>query len=129
MPSSVRHLPRLGMSAAMRIFGMTARALRFYEERGLVSARRDRLNVRYFDAVARGRLEWIARLRRADISIPDIKRVLEAEDRATRCARAVEVLHRRRDRVLRHLEAIDAALMETKGEAQPYEASGKASPG
>ena len=53
---NIHHLPRLGMAGAMRLFGLTARALRFYEEKGLVEARRDRLNARFYDPAARRRL-------------------------------------------------------------------------
>ena len=66
---NIHHLPRLGLSNAMRIFGLTARALRFYEEKGLIEAHRDRLNCRYYDATARNRLEWIARLRREGLTL------------------------------------------------------------
>lgn len=76
----VRHLPRLGLANAMRIYGLTARALRFYEERGLLEARRDRLNCRYYDPDARRRLDWIAPLRRAGVSLEEIRGVLRAED-------------------------------------------------
>ncbi|WP_374469984.1 MerR family transcriptional regulator [Phenylobacterium sp.] len=116
---NIRHLPRLSLSSAMRVFGLTARALRFYEEKGLIEARRDRLNCRYYDGAARVRLEWIAKLRQAQVSLPDIEEVLEADDDAQRrdCARAK--LARRRDAVLKDLAAIDAVLAELDGPATP----------
>jgi DNA-binding transcriptional MerR regulator len=80
METNVRHLPRLSLASAMRIYGLTARALRFYEERGLLSARRDRLNARYYDPEARQRLDWIARLRQGGVSLEDIRDILAAED-------------------------------------------------
>ena len=76
----IHHLPRLGLANAMRLYGLTARALRFYEERGLIEARRDRLNARYYDPDARRRLDWIAPLRRAGVSLEEIRDVLRAED-------------------------------------------------
>ncbi|MCR5881073.1 MerR family transcriptional regulator [Phenylobacterium sp. J367] len=94
---NLHHLPRLGLSNAMRVFGMTARALRFYEEKGLIEARRDRFNARYYDPVARERLAWIARLRRANVSLPDIEAVLNAEDDAALRAAAKAKLAARRE--------------------------------
>jgi DNA-binding transcriptional MerR regulator len=44
---NIRHLPRLRIGEAMKLFDMTARAIRYYEERGLIDARRDRMNSRY----------------------------------------------------------------------------------
>lgn len=110
---SIHHLPRLGMAGAMRLFGLTARALRFYEEKGLVEARRDRLNARFYDPVARRRLEWISRLRKAGVSLPDIEDVLHAEDdegRGRECA--VRKLEQRREALAAELERLDAALVE-----------------
>jgi DNA-binding transcriptional MerR regulator len=109
---NIHHLPRLGMSGAMRLFGLTARALRFYEEKGLVEARRDRLNARYYDPVARGRLEWIARLRKAGVSLPDIEEVLGADEegRAQECA--MRKLERRRETLQAELGHLDEVMTE-----------------
>jgi DNA-binding transcriptional MerR regulator len=115
---NIRHLPRLSLSSAMRVFGLTARALRFYEEKGLIEARRDRLNCRYYDGTARLRLEWIARLRRAQVSLPDIEEVLETEDgRRQDCARLK--LARRREAVLKDLADVEAVLAEFEAPAAP----------
>ncbi|MFZ5719694.1 MAG: MerR family transcriptional regulator [Pseudomonadota bacterium] len=119
---NIHHLPRLGMASAMRLFGLTARALRFYEERGLVEARRDRLNARYYDPVARQRLEWIARLRRAGVSLPDIEDVLSAEDedgRGRECALAK--LEKRREALAAELARLD----EVAAELTPPQDSGR----
>ncbi len=109
---NIHHLPRLGMSGAMRLFGLTARALRFYEEKGLVEARRDRLNARYYDPVARGRLEWIARLRKAGVSLPDIEDVLSAEEDGRGHECAVAKLERRRETLQAELSHLDDVLAE-----------------
>lgn len=110
---NIHHLPRLGMAGAMRLFGLTARALRFYEEKGLVEARRDRLNARYYDPVARGRLEWIARLRKAGVSLPDIEDVLHAEDDGGQGhACAVAKLERRREALAAELSRLDEVMAE-----------------
>jgi len=112
---NIHHLPRLGMAGAMRLFGLTARALRFYEEKGLVEARRDRLNARFYDPAARRRLEWIARLRKAGVSLPDIEEVLHAEDDAGSgrdCA--MRKLEARRTALQAELGRLDEALSEFK---------------
>lgn len=109
---NIHHLPRLGMSGAMRLFGLTARALRFYEEKGLVEARRDRLNARYYDPVARGRLEWIARLRKAGVSLPDIEDVLAAEESGEGRECAMAKLERRREALKAELGQLDSVLAE-----------------
>jgi DNA-binding transcriptional MerR regulator len=112
---NIHHLPRLGMAGAMRLFGLTARALRFYEEKGLVEARRDRLNARFYDPAARRRLEWIARLRKAGVSLPDIEEVLHAEDdggSGRDCA--MRKLEARRTALQAELGRLDEALTEFK---------------
>ncbi len=81
LDTRVGSLPMLSMSSAVRLFGLTPRALRFYEEKGLLSSKRDRQNSRWYDGEARGRIEWIARLRRADLSLADIREILLARDR------------------------------------------------
>lgn len=109
---NIHHLPRLGMSGAMRLFGLTARALRFYEEKGLVEARRDRLNARYYDPAARGRLEWIARLRKAGISLPDIQEVLGADEAGQGHECAMRKLESRRADLTAQLGHLDEVLAE-----------------
>jgi len=62
------------------LFNLTPRAIRFYEERGLVTATRDRQNRRIFDLHARQRLHVIADLRRAGLSLNDIRDALDDAD-------------------------------------------------
>lgn len=76
----LHRIGRLGIGDACRLFGLTPRALRLYDELGLVRAERNHLNHRYYDDAGRERLAWIAQLRRARISLPDIRSVLEAEE-------------------------------------------------
>ena len=109
---NIHHLPRLGMSGAMRLFGLTARALRFYEEKGLVEARRDRLNARYYDPAARQRLEWIARLRKAGVSLPDIEEVLGADEDGKGHECALRKLESRRETLKAELGQLDEVLAE-----------------
>jgi DNA-binding transcriptional MerR regulator len=116
---NIHHLPRLGMAGAMRLFGLTARALRFYEEKGLVEARRDRLNARFYDPAARRRLEWISRLRKAGVSLPDIEEVLHAEDENRGRDCAMRKLEQRREALQAELGRLDQALTEFKATPAP----------
>ena len=108
---NIRHLPRIGIGEAMRLYGMTARAIRFYEEKGLIEARRDRMNCRFYDGAARRRLSWIGPLRAAGLSLADILAVLEAEEengRGRECA--IGKLQNRRQAVQTELAKVDLAL-------------------
>ena len=116
---NIHHLPRLGMAGAMRLFGLTARALRFYEEKGLVEARRDRLNARFYDPAARRRLEWISRLRKAGVSLPAIEEVLHAEDENRGRDCAMRKLEQRREALQAELGRLDQALTEFKATPAP----------
>ena len=121
----IHHLPRLGLANAMRIYGLTARALRFYEERGLIEARRDRLNARYYDPDARRRLDWIAPLRRAGVSLEDIRQVLRAEDEEGRGQEhALRAVARRHADLEAQLAQAKAALdvLQVKPAAPPRRA-------
>jgi DNA-binding transcriptional MerR regulator len=112
-PRNVYYLPRVAMSDACRRFGLTARALRFYEERGLVEAHRDRRNYRYYDAVACGRLEWIARLRRGGLSLIEIEQVLLAEEHGGDGREpALQMIERRREALRLELATADELMTE-----------------
>jgi DNA-binding transcriptional MerR regulator len=80
--SHVRHQTapapsRVGIRALQRVLGVSARAIRFYEERGLIEAARDRCGARLFDEEALQRLWVVVLLRRAGISLHIIARILE----------------------------------------------------
>ena len=70
-----------GISTVCELFGLTPRAVRFYEDRGLVTSGRDKFNCRKYDSRARARLEQIAAYRQAGLSIDDILEIftLQAE--------------------------------------------------
>ena len=115
---NVHHLPRIGIGEAMRLFGMTARAIRFYEEKGLIEVRRDRMNCRFYDSVARRRLGWIAPLRAAGLSLQDIREVLETADETARRACAEVKLQERRRTLQMDLAKTDLALSKLQPAAQ-----------
>ena len=64
----------------MRELGLTARALRYYEEVGLVEADRDRLNCRRYDERAMDRLRLIAQFRQAGLDVRDIRLILDQRE-------------------------------------------------
>jgi DNA-binding transcriptional MerR regulator len=70
------------ISELTRRHGLTARAIRYYEERGLIEAARDRHNARRFDQRAQRRLAQITHLRRAGLPIPDIEDILNRAEAA-----------------------------------------------
>jgi DNA-binding transcriptional MerR regulator len=106
--------PALGIGDVTRLFGLTPRSVRFYEERGLVTSTRDRQNHRRYDQSARATLELIAQLRRAGVSIPEIRRLLEArgsgEDLPVLARRVLDARRRLLSEQLADLEAVDAWL-------------------
>lgn len=91
------------ISELTRRYGLTARAIRYYEERGLIEAARDRHNARRFDQRAQRRLAQITQLRKAGLSIPDIEDIL----RRAETANAGDVTCLALQRLSQRLEALD----------------------
>ena len=92
-----------GISVVCDLYGLTPRAVRFYEARGLLESGRDQFNCRKYDARARDRLAQIAAYRRAGLSVEDILGIFAtgAQGAAAQRARAAQKLRAR----LRELEA------------------------
>ena len=67
------------ISELAREFKVTPRALRFYEDRGLLSPRRDGLN-RVYSVRDRGRLILILRGKRVGFPLTEIKEILDLYD-------------------------------------------------
>lgn len=99
-------------------FGVTARALRFYEDEGLICPERLGL-ARVYSKRDRARLAWILRGKRVGFSLADIREMIDLYDadpehseqrRVTtaRCEQKIESLQRQRD-------DIDAAIAELEG--------------
>lgn len=59
-----------------REFGITARALRFYEDQGLIAPKRDG-QTRVYSAADKARIAWILRGRRVGFSLAEIAEMLD----------------------------------------------------
>ncbi len=99
-------------------FGVTARALRFYEDEGLIAPQRIGL-ARVYSKRDRGRLAWILRGKRVGFSLAEIRQMIDLYDadpehseqrRVTmaRCEERIAQLQRQR-------EDIDSAIAELHG--------------
>ncbi len=96
-------------------FDVTARALRFYEDEGLIAPQRQGLS-RIYSRRDRARLAWILRGKRVGFSLTDIREMIdlydadeahEAQRRVTidKCRARIALLTRQKD-------DIDAAISE-----------------
>jgi DNA-binding transcriptional MerR regulator len=107
-----------------REFGATPRALRFYEEQGLLSpGRRD--TSRVYSYKDRARLKLIMRGRRVGLSIAEIRDILDTYDEegtAAQDAEALRIHHRRVEQLEQQRQHVDEAIDELKKAAALIEA-------
>lgn len=68
------------ITTVCRAFGVTPRAIRLYEERGLISCERDGKNGRLLDGQAQARLQAILELKCVGLSLAEIEDFLAAPD-------------------------------------------------
>lgn len=106
---------------------MTPRALRLYEERGLVAVHRDRLNRCHFDGAARRRLGWTSQLRAANISLPDIRFILNQPNAQAVIGAALAKVNGRAFQLRRHLRAIDELSRQLARAQRPGDSNDRAS--
>ena len=99
-------------------FGVTARALRFYEDEELIAPERRGTQRLYTDR-DRARLAWILRGKRVGLSLADIKELLDLYDigdgRKTQRLKTIERCQARVDSLKRQQVDIDATLKELEG--------------
>lgn len=96
-------------------FGITARAIRFYEDKGLIAPQRDGQR-RIFSARDRVRLMLILRGKRLGFSLREIQEILDLYETDTgetrQLAHLLAKIQERRDSLLRQREDIDLTLRE-----------------
>ena len=96
-------------------YGVTARALRFYEDEALIAPER-RGTTRLYSERDRARLAWILRGKRVGLSLADIKELLDLYDigdgRKTQRLKTIERCQAQADKLEQQRVDIDATLNE-----------------
>ena len=108
-------VPPLTIGELCDEFGVTARALRFYEDEALIFPER-RGTQRLYSERDRARLAWILRGKRVGLSLAEIKELLDLYDvgdgRETQRLKTIERCQEQVDRLKHQRVDIDATLNE-----------------
>ena len=106
------------ISALAKEFALTTRAIRFYEDSGLLSPQR-KGSARVYGERERVRLKLILRGKRLGLSLAEIGELLDlyevARNERAQLAKFLVLLGERRARLLQQKEDIDATLAEIDG--------------
>lgn len=99
-------------------FGITARALRFYEDEGLLAPARQGLT-RIYGRRDRARLAWILRGRNVGFSLAEIRELVDLYDvgdgRVEQRRVTIERCRAKVEKLQRHRADIDASITELSG--------------
>ena len=103
-----------------REFGATARALRFYEDKGLLTPAR-KGQTRVYDARDRARLKLILRGKRFGFSLEDIRQLLDMYDRdpgqqAAQLQRTYELARARLSEMEQQRDELNEAITDLKAQ-------------
>jgi DNA-binding transcriptional MerR regulator len=105
------------ISELSREFSVTPRALRFYEDKGLLSPKREGMS-RIYSARERGRLQIILRGKRLGFPLSDIKEIIDLYDlndgEKTQMTVALKKFKKRLDDLKAQKEDVIYALSETE---------------
>ena len=108
-------VPHLSIGELCEEFGVTARALRFYEDEALIAPER-RGTQRLYSERDRARLAWILRGKRVGLSLADIKELLDLYDvgdgRKTQRLKTIERCQAQVDALRQRRVDIDATIDE-----------------
>lgn len=96
------------LSELVRDHGVTARALRLYDDMGLIRAMRDKANSRRYCPEERDRLVLLLELRRIGLSLQEIREILNAEAETQRQL-ALDAVHRRTEMFQRYFDEMVSA--------------------
>jgi len=106
------------ISDLAREFALTTRAIRFYEDEGLVAPAR-RGQSRVYGERERVRIKLILRGKRLGLTLSEIRELFDlyevAHNERAQLAKFVEMLEERRARLLQQKEDIDVVLVEIAG--------------
>jgi DNA-binding transcriptional MerR regulator len=111
--SDVEEFTRIGEMA--KSFDVTLRALRFYEDRGLIHPRREG-TTRLYSHRDRARLKLILLGRRVGFSLREVKQMMDLYDPKGSNTRQLKLVLEKTQRQLGRLETRRAALDEAIGE-------------
>lgn len=110
-------MPTYTIAELAREFDITLRAIRFYEDQGLISPlRQGAARTRVYSARERTRLKLTLRGKRLGLSLTEIKSVVDMyespKDTSAQMERLLQVLAEHREKMEQQREDIEAALAE-----------------
>src|SRR4249919_66511 len=110
--------PTYTISDLAREFALTTRAIRFYEDEGLIAPTRQG-RVRVYGERERVRLKLVLRGKRLGLALAEIAELLDlyeiARNERAQLAKFLDLLAERRGRLMQQKEDIDAVLAEIDG--------------